>query len=187
VHLVDAGYITGENLARSEQRGIRLLGPAPPDTSPQAREAGLGLDAFELDWERQQARCPGGKASVHWNPSQDRGVPCVQIAFAAQDCEAFSLYRQCVRTTSPQAQGRRLKVREYHDYVRRRRQEQRTPEFQEQYRKRAGMEASLSEQVREEGLREARYREQPKIHLQHLFTATATNLERTARWLRGDE
>lgn len=185
IHLMDRGYVTGENLAHSEARGIRLVGPALGDTSPQARlEGGVTLDQFEIDAAHRQARCPGGAVSVAWSEGEDDRGRRVQVAFGAADCRGCPLHDRCVVGRS--GQGRRLHLREYHEQVSRRRREERTEAFRSEYAARSGVEASLSEEVREYGLRRARYRGQDRVQLQHLMIGAATNLRRAARWLRGD-
>ncbi|HZV82254.1 MAG TPA: transposase, partial [Geobacteraceae bacterium] len=51
------------------------------------------------------------------------------------------------------------------------------------YRRRAGIEGTLSQGVRAFGLRRTRYRGLVKTHLQHLATAAAINLDRLFAWL----
>jgi transposase len=66
--LVDTGYVDGPLLWQSQQQyGVRLLGPALPDSSWQAR-AGRGFDQaqFQVDWQQQQVTCPQGQRSVKW-------------------------------------------------------------------------------------------------------------------------
>jgi transposase len=59
-HLVDAAYVDAELLVRGrEDHGIDLVGPPRPNPSWQAKvEGGYTLDRFEVDWEREQVRCP---------------------------------------------------------------------------------------------------------------------------------
>jgi transposase len=56
-------------------------------------------------------------------------------------------------------------------------------EGQEVYKRRAGIEGTLSQGVRAFGLRRARYRGLPKTHLQHVATAAAINVDRIVAWL----
>ena len=62
---------------------------------------------------------------------------------------------------------------------------QKTPEFQQAYAPRAGIESTHAQAIRRSGLRRAHYRELAKTHLQHVLTATAINLLRIAAWLDG--
>jgi len=52
-----------------------------------------------------------------------------------------------------------------------------------EYRRRAGIEGSLSRGVRQCGLRHARYRGLTKTHLQHVATAAGINALRAIRCL----
>jgi transposase len=72
-----------------------------------------------------------------------------------------------------------------HETLQQARQREKTPEFQAEYRKRAGIEGTISQGVRAFGLRRTRYVGKAKTHLQHVATAAAINLERVADWLAG--
>lgn len=63
------------------------------------------------------------------------------------------------------------------------RQQQETDEFKERYRKRAGVEGTISQGTRSFGLRRARYIGLAKTHLQNVATAAAMNLTRMVAWL----
>ena len=65
-----------------------------------------------------------------------------------------------------------------HEALQARRDAQQTPEFRQEYAKRAGIEATLSQAVRGMGIRRARYDGLPKVQLQHVLTAVAINLVR---------
>ena len=54
---------------------------------------------------------------------------------------------------------------------------------QQRYKRRAGIEGTLSQGVRSFGLRCARYRGLAKTHLQHIATAAAMNVDRIVAWL----
>ena len=59
------------------------------------------------------------------------------------------------------------------------------PNARKLYAKRAGVEGTVAQAVRTCEMRRARYIGQRKTHLQHLFTALATNVLRLVRWLEG--
>ncbi len=63
--------------------------------------------------------------------------------------------------------------------------QQTTPEFQNLYAARAGIEGTLSQQIRKCHMRRSRYIGQVKTHLQHLLTAAAINLARYVAWVEG--
>jgi len=76
--------------------------------------------------------------------------------------------------------GRVLHVRPQaaHEALQARRDEQQTPEFPQEYARRAGIEGTLSQAVRGMGIRRARYDGLPKVQLQHVLTAVGINLVR---------
>ena len=57
-HAADAGYASADLLLAARARGITLLAPVPPDSSPQARSGGYAAAMFRIDWEnKQEAAC----------------------------------------------------------------------------------------------------------------------------------
>ncbi|MBZ9645767.1 transposase [Streptomyces sp. PSKA30] len=164
--------------------GITLLGPVVPDNSPQAK-AGSGFDksAFPIDWDRQQATCPQGAVSREWRGLRISGHDYIQVKFAKAECLACALRPQCTTSaTRPRALAL-LPTRELHEIQTRNRLGQATEEWQKRYAIRAGIEATLSQNVRAHGLRRSRYRGLAKTHVQHVLTAMACNVARIADWI----
>jgi transposase len=173
---VDAGYVTGQQLAQSTTEGIALLGPALPDTSPNT----FKIAAFAIDWEARQAHCPAGQTSVKWRRTPDRdGSIAVLIQFRAATCAACPLQPQCTTASS----GRSLHINEHHALVAARRAEAQTEPFQHKLWARSAIEATLSELVRVHGFRRHRYRGDGKRHAENLCKAAACNLKRLLRVL----
>jgi transposase len=185
-HLVDAGYVRGENLvAAREDYAVDLVGPMYDDHQWQAK-AKTGYDAarFRVDWEARAVTCPQGRASVRWCETQTARGPMVRVVFARADCAACPARRLCTRAaTAPRSLT--LQPRAEHEAIQAARQRQETPEFAATYARRAGVEGTISQGVRAFGLRRARYRGLAKAHLQHVATAAAINLRRLADWLNG--
>src|SRR4051795_11504708 len=65
------------------------------------------------------------------------------------------------------------------------RHRERTPGFTKLYRRRAGIEGTISQGVRACRLRRTRYIGPAKTHLGHILTAVAVNLLRIGAWLAG--
>ena len=63
---------------------------------------------------------------------------------------------------------------------------QETEAFKQHYKKRAGVEGTISQGTRAFGLRRSRYLGLTKTHLQHLVTAAAMNLTRVIQWLEAE-
>ena len=72
-----------------------------------------------------------------------------------------------------------------HETLHTARARQQTDTFKPLYRRRSGIEGTFSQTTRNSGLRRARYLGMPKTHLQHVVTATTTNIVRLISWLEG--
>ena len=185
-HFVDGGYMEATALVSSqEEYKVELLGPAPADTTWQARE-GTGFTArdFQVNWEERSARCPGGQTSSAWAEKQERGQAVIAISFSAKGCRRCPLREQCTRAVQA---GRKLTLRpeKEHRALQAARVRQAQPAFRDRYAARAGIEGTHAQGVRRCGLRRCRYLGQVKTHLQHVLTAAALNLIRIADWLMG--
>lgn len=184
-HLVDQAYVDAALLLTSQgDHGVTLVGPVPADQSWQGLAGqGFALTDFTVAWETHTVRCPQGKQSTHWRPGADRqGAPVIHVDFARADCRACPTQSQCTRSASS---GRRLTVRPraQHEALLAARARQKTATFKAQYAARAGVEGTLAQGTRTCGLRRARYRGLPKVHLQHVLTAISMNVIRLVAWL----
>ncbi|NJN48769.1 MAG: IS1182 family transposase [Alkalinema sp. RL_2_19] len=183
-HFVDTAYVSAVNLYESAEAGIDLVGPAPSDHSWQALEPdGLDLTQFSIDWTNQQVTCPAGQVSQQWQTStlSDR-IPVIKVKFDKATCQACPLHSRCTRSpTHP----RMLKFRSQplHEALSQARQRQSTPEFQQRYRNRAGIEGTISLACCHFDMRRSRYIGLAKTHLQNGLTAAAINLSRMLNWL----
>lgn len=174
--VVDSGYISGPQMARSQAAGVDLIGPPLADTSPQA----FKIAAFTIDRAAQQARCPQGHLAVKWSERTERdGSRAVNIQFAAATCAVCPVRTQCTSGTS----GRSLHLSEHYELLMARRAEAQTAAFRERMRARPAIEATLSELVRAHGLRRHRYRGEAKRVLENLLKGAACNLKRLVRAL----
>jgi hypothetical protein len=179
---VDAGYVSGPQLAQSQEAGIDLVGPALPDTTPNQ----FKIADFAIDRAAHKALCPQGHPSVKWGVSiEPDGSQSVHIQFATAVCAACPLRPQCTTGKS----GRSLRLSEHYELVAARRVEAQTEAFRERMRARPAIEATLSELVRKHGLRRHRYRGEAKRHFENLLKGAACNLKRlvralAARWER---
>jgi transposase len=187
-HLLDSGDVDADLLVTAQTRHqIDVVGP-PFGSYSRQRRAGQGYDlqAFVIDWDAQQARCPQGHTSVNWRPGHDvSGDPVIRIRFDGATCRACPTRQAC---TSARGAPRQLTVRlqPHHEALQTARQRQGTPEFEAQYALRAGVESSLTQGTRRLDLRRSRYLGLARTHLQQILTATAMNIARVIAWLRGE-
>lgn len=157
-HLLDSGYVGADFLVTAQrQHQIGVVGPPFGSYSWQHQIGqGYGLQAFSIDWEAQQARCPRGYTSVKWTPGRDvSGDPVVRIRFDRATCRACPARQVCTTAkdaprqppSGPKPTTRPSRPRAYG----------RRPEFKAQYALRSGVESSLSQGIRRFGLRQSRY------------------------------
>ena len=157
-HLLDSGYVDADFLVTARtQHQVDVVGPAFGSYSRQHQTGqGYDLQAFVLDWDAQQARCPQGHTSVHWRPGHDvSGDPVIRIRFDGPTCRACPARQAC---TTAKGAPRQLTVRlqAHHETIQAARQRQETPAFKAQYALRAGVESSLSQGTRRFNLRRSR-------------------------------
>jgi transposase len=184
-HAVDAAYISPAQIERAHRvHSITLLGPVVPDHSHQAK-SGAGFDkaSFAIDWDRCQATCPQGTVSREWRPLHISGHNYIQVKFDKATCLACPVRPQCTKAVSGPRSLALLPTRELHEIQQRNRLDQRTEDWQRRYAIRAGIEATLSQNVRTCGLRRTRYRGLPKTHVQHVLTGLACNVTRITDWI----
>ncbi|MCA1638374.1 MAG: IS1182 family transposase [Acidobacteria bacterium] len=183
-HLVDTGYMDAELVVGSSRKyGIELFGPMRLNPSWQARERGIDAAQFQIDWDNRQARCPMGKQSAYWSEYQTReySTPVVKIRFKPRDCAVCVSRKQCVRSKKA---GRSLQIpgREMYEALEQTRRKLLSEEGRNEYRKRAGIEGTISQGVRRGTLRRSRYSGLEKTHLQEVATATAINIVRAVNY-----
>jgi transposase len=185
-HLVDTGYVDAKALVKSQKDyNVDLFGPTLLDYHWQAQEdTGFAASQFDIDWEGECATCPAGKASQSWTPAQDRrGNPVLKVKFAVSDCRSCPCRSQCTQSQSDSPRRTlTLRPQEQYQALQTARKRQATEAFKTTYNKRAGIEGTLSQGIRAFELRQARYQGLAKVHLQHVFTATALNFTRIFAW-----
>jgi transposase len=184
-HLVDAASISAALLVQSrDEQGILLRGPTRPSQGWQMQVAGAyTIEQCTVDWERQQVGCPQGKWAASWHERVEQdGSPSIVAAFRRQDCQACLARPLC---TQAQQQGRQLRLppQDQYEALTAARAWYASEEGIERYKRRAGVEGTLSQGVRAFGLRRSRYWGLAKTHLQHIATAAAINIDRIVAWL----
>lgn len=183
-HLLDQGYISGQELLTQAHHGSQIVGPVPANVSWQQRlESGYGVEDFELDWDAKVATCPQGQQSRSWHTQLDRRKqPTEVIRFASKVCQGCPLRERC--THSKQGRSLTLNVREVHEALVQRRREQTTAAFVQRYNRRAGVEGTISQAVRTTQLRRTPYVGVRKTHLHHVAIAAALNCCRITAYLQ---
>jgi transposase len=184
-HLVDAAYVSSELLVQSrDDQGILLRGPTRPSQGWQTQvEGAYTVEQFAVDWDQQQVRCPQGHLSVAWwEHGGGQGSRPIIVEFAKHTCETCPVRPCCTRAKHT---GRRLRLppQDQYEALQAAQTWFASEEGQQLYKRRAGVEGTLSQGVRAFGLRRTRYGGLAKTHLQHVAIAAAINIDRIVAWL----
>ena len=175
---MDCGYASPQLMADAAGLGITLVTPLRAGTSRQARQnAGYDRSAFTIDYDARTVTCPQGATSHSWCPSTLRGHDVIAVRFRVATCRPCPARQLCTTATRT---GRQLTLppRELHDLQAAARAGQAGKRWQDDYKRRAGIEATISQAVTVTACRRARYRGLAKTHLQHVYSAVALNLRR---------
>jgi transposase len=170
---VDKAYVTGDNLADSQEHGIHLMGEASPLTNKGLFTA----DDFIIDTQAMQATCPSDCKSTSWNQLETgKFAGDIQISFGSQ-CQTCPWRDKCTTNKT----GRKMRISQHHNLMKQRRAESMTDSFREAMKRRPPIEGTISEMVRSHGLRRSRYKGILKTHFQNLLIGAAMNLKRLVK------
>ena len=180
-HFVDSAYVSAEHLVSAQQQQIEMVGPTRKNPSWQSKiEDGYDEARFDIDWASERVTCPEGKVSRSWKPRVKLGNrDYIQVRFSKLDCSVCDAKERCTRSPQrslnflPQAQYKTLEqARAVHGSL----------EGKERYKRRAGIEGTLSQGVRGFGMRRTRYRGLAKTHLQNVAIGAAINIDRLVNY-----
>ena len=179
----DGGYPTGQGIIDAEKKGTKIMAPMTGGRLP---EDTIGRDRFSFDEETGLCTsCPAGHAPVRHGM---RSTYCNQPAtlhtyFDGDKCRACELQPKCIVRKPNNGRkgnfhleaGAHLIARDCALAA------QREDGWWDQYRIRAGIEATVSELKRGHGIGKLRVRRMPRVRLAVSLKITACNIK---RWLR---
>ena len=184
----DAGFVTGETILASRDKGIELEGPVAgrsqsfdqfehPDRPLDAADFEVQVDAD--DGELLVVACPNQQVTRDQHRSDKTGE--LLVHFEADGCRACALGDRCpVRigkrvATFRVSEAQHVGARRYHRYME-------DAGYRKKCAVRAGAEATVSELTRAHGARKSRHRKAARTKLQILFAAMACNVKRFIRY-----
>ena len=176
-HYPDPGYGSARHVLDAARLfGITLVTPLPADSSRQAR-SGDGYDraAFAIDDDTRTVTCPQGRPSTGRTPARQAGRDTIVVRSGITTCRPCPARQLC---TTAVRNGRQLTIlpRDQHELQAAVRAGQQREDWQEDYKRRAGIEGAVSQAVTVTRCRRARYRGPGKTHLEHVCSAMALNL-----------
>jgi hypothetical protein len=166
--LADSLYGSDENSEKAEAMGVEVVSP----TMGAEKDETLSLSAFSLSEKGEITACPQGHAPVKVKHKKHRHT----VAFDSSHCTHCPFREAC-----PVKPGKKHHYLRYEDKTMRiatRRAKERTPEFKDKYRWRAGIEATMSEYDRITGVKRLRVRGFPAVRYCAKLKAIGVNLFR---------
>ncbi len=168
--LADAAYGSDDNCEKAKELGVEVVSPAMGKGS----EKDLNLSDFALSDRGKVTACPQGHAPLKTKHKKDKH----SAAFDSETCVNCPLINAC-----PVKPGKKAYYLRYDDKAVRlaaRRAYEKTFEFRDKYRFRAGIEATHSEYDRKTGVKRLRVRGLKAVSFAAILKAAAINIFRAA-------
>jgi len=185
--LTDAAFNNGQTILDAQDMGIGLHGPTAgrsqsPDTFTDPQRP---LDAadFKIDLDAESREltvksCPKGDRPTDQEYREKAGH---QLAhFDQEKCAGCELKDRCPTKVQKRTATLTLTAEDVVG-ARQHRRFMTDPQYRQDYKPRAGAEATVSEMTRAHGMRKSRHRRQDRTKLQMIFAAIACNVKRFIR------
>jgi len=178
--LADSLYGSDENVQKAAQLGVAVISPAMGSKEKDV----IRCSDFDVSEKGDVVSCPQGHVPVRAKKKNTRHT----AAFDSQHCSTCPFQKTC-----PAKQGKKYHYLRYTDKEMRlakRRAYERTDEFKDRYRWRAGSEATMSEYDRKTGVKHLRVRGFKAVRFCATLKAVAVNIFRATavrRALNGDK
>jgi hypothetical protein len=174
--LADTSYGSDENVEEAKKRGVEVIAPASGTTSQEK----LTLEDFELDEETGEVKsCPEGFVPIETKRTPNGNHVA---SFDLDTCQGCPKRHGCA--VGLEKGAARLRYTEKQLRLARRRMHERTKEFRDQYRWRAGVEATMSRYKSQTGAGHLRVRGLPAVRFAEVLKAVGLNIFRCAQVLR---
>lgn len=165
--LCDKAYGGEDNCQAAREQGVEIISPVMGTA-----EKTHGLVSFEYGDQGEVLSCAQGHKPLKVKKRKNRHT----AVFSAEHCSGCPFFSQC-----NVKQGKRRYYLNYDDKARRcaqRRAHEQTHEFQDRYRWRAGVEATMSEYNRRTGVKQLRVRGLKAVRFCAVLKAVAVNIIR---------
>jgi len=191
--VVDGGYVSADNLEKTEQRGVELIGPAPDVTATgnqQALQRGVTeayfKQAFTYEVDSDTYRCPEGQTLIHIKQRLREGGR-IEHEYRAKrsDCVQCPAKMQCCPTAV--SNGRTVVRSEPNPRVKAFREKMETDDYRQRYRQRSEVAEFPNAWLKEKlGLRRFRLRGIAKVGAECLWAVITYNVQQWTRliWRR---
>lgn len=178
----DGGYPTAQGMLDAKEKGTQII--APISTSGKQEKDAICRDQFEFDTDGNCIACPQGHAPVRHGMRTSSSKPnkALHAFFDGGKCSSCELKNRCMARPPNNKYGG-----DYHLEIDpalverdRRKAEQKDEKWWDRYKIRSGIEATMSEMKRVNGLGKLRVRRITRVTLAVGLKASACNVK---RWL----
>ena len=173
--LGDSHYGSTDHVAQLQSQGIELLAPSMPPKG--AKQGQLTLEDFALDDVGRILACPQGHLPIWTSVSETR----LAVRFDTTPCQQCPEMAKCPGYLTSRADDQR-RWQYTHERVaqRQRRLDEQQPKFEDRYRWRAGIEATMSRLKHQMGLAHLRIRGMAAVKYHVFLRALGLNVLRIA-------
>lgn len=170
----DAGYGSGENIVEAREHGVELTAPITGGTAPDEKR--MQLSDFETSMDGKEVKqCLQGHAPL--SCSYDGDKKSVETIFPSS-CKTCDLLPIClVKKMKDGNYVLRYELKEM--ATSKRRVEQESSEFKERYKKRSGIEGTISEADRVTGIKRSWTRGEERVRASFFMKLAAVNVKRS--------
>ena len=170
--LADSLYGSDENHERAKEMGIDVISPVMGTP----KEGTISLADFPQTEKGKITACPQGHAPVKF--TQGKKGTC-SVAFASEHCNVCPLRDRCPVKAGKKHHYLRIHLKTLR--IAARRAQEHTPEFEDKYRLRSGIESTFSEMDKKTGVKRLRVRGLSAVGYCARLKAIGVNLFRAAK------
>ena len=175
VLLADSAYGSDDNVEMAHKSQVDLVSPVKGTNKTH------DFTGFVLDPETSVVLfCPFGKSPDRINQKRKTGI--ILVHWDKQTCRDCPLAAQCPTSKMKKSNRLRYEPKDFRLWCRR--TDQKTEEFTKLYRRRSGVEGSLSRLMNTRRARRSRYRGLSKVRYGVITKALGENIFRTAKYIR---
>jgi hypothetical protein len=175
----DGGYISSAGLLAAKEKGTELVAPIAVKNQ---REDAICRDQFRFDSKGNCTACPAGHAPIRhgMRTSSSKPDPALHAFFDGNICGQCELSERCMVRPPNNKTGKVFHIEIDPALVEKDRVKalQNNKEWWERYKIRSGIEATISELSRVNGIKRLRVRGKPKVTLAVSLKITACNIKR---------
>jgi len=173
---VDGGFVSGENIVKSADEGINLLGPLP-GKKPEEKEIDAGDFTFDASF-KEVKKCPGGHSPSYVKYDKET----MEAFFDSGFCDTCPHEKEC--PAIKKGGHRILRIKRNKAATASRRKEEKSKEFKEGYKIRSGIEATISQLKNHRGMGHLSVRGSPSVKMRVVFKVLAENVNRLVKYVQ---